>query len=404
VARCRACWDGLDEIDWSRLTHAYGAATDVPDQIRALRSPDADLRRRALWKLYGNIFHQGTRYEATAYAVPFLLELLGDPSTPERAELLGLLVSIAIGYDSSWLPGGLPIAEHRTVARGGAELLAAAPRPGDDDYDEDDGDYDYIVSLSNEDQNRLFTYVALAAYDAVRRGVALFRSLLSDQDADVRTMAAYALAWFPEEAAGSVPALTDLVAASPSPPSARAAATALVALGLLGAQPPADAIRDPRPVVRLGAALALARVKGSDVDQAAVDELLAWTSNGDDGLPYLDGDQAGYASLALRQAGPAHADVVFDALLARIPTVSGTAAMPVVSEALGFAFHSGPVPEGTPYAALDERQRRVVQALAASPQTWQFNGMSFGNFAGLVRGYGLPASHAECVEYAQPAG
>ncbi len=31
--------EGLNDINWQRLTHAYGPATDVPDLIRKLTSP-----------------------------------------------------------------------------------------------------------------------------------------------------------------------------------------------------------------------------------------------------------------------------------------------------------------------------------------------------------------------------
>ena len=32
--------DGLDDIDWKSLEHAYGSAADVPDQLRDLVSGD----------------------------------------------------------------------------------------------------------------------------------------------------------------------------------------------------------------------------------------------------------------------------------------------------------------------------------------------------------------------------
>ena len=53
---------GLDAVDWPALTHAYGPADDVHGQLRALCSPDPDERHKALDALYGNIFHQGSRY------------------------------------------------------------------------------------------------------------------------------------------------------------------------------------------------------------------------------------------------------------------------------------------------------------------------------------------------------
>ncbi|GAA4409900.1 hypothetical protein ACFQV2_31520 [Actinokineospora soli] len=270
--------EGLDQVDWARLPHAYGPADDVPGQIRALRSSEASQRTDALWQLYGNIFHQGTRYEATAYAVPFLLEVLAAPDTADRAGLLDLLANIAVGYDETWLPAGLPITEHRQAAIGGDALLAMTPRPGDDGYDEDEGDFQYLESLSGEDQNRLFAHVAVTAYDAVRVGVPLFRTLLTDLDPVVRTRAAYALAWFPEEASGSLSALDAATSGNLADSGNEvAAATAMVATGLLRGRPPAAALNDPRPLVRWGAAIALANVDGTAASQAVVDELLAWT-------------------------------------------------------------------------------------------------------------------------------
>ncbi len=88
---------GLDAIDWGSLNHAYGAASDVPDLLRALASPLAEDRSNALSELYGNIYHQGTVYEATSYAVPFLIEMLREPTVPDKAEILGLLQSISQG-------------------------------------------------------------------------------------------------------------------------------------------------------------------------------------------------------------------------------------------------------------------------------------------------------------------
>ena len=42
--------------------------------IRALVSADEKVAKDALWRLSGNIYHQGTRYTATAPAIPYLVE------------------------------------------------------------------------------------------------------------------------------------------------------------------------------------------------------------------------------------------------------------------------------------------------------------------------------------------
>src|SRR5205807_738940 len=90
-----------DSVNWAALSHAYGSAADVPDMLRGLTAPDRDRRENALDGLMGSIYHQGTVYDATAPAVPFLLELLAEPSVKGRARLLVLLRLLAegMGYD-----------------------------------------------------------------------------------------------------------------------------------------------------------------------------------------------------------------------------------------------------------------------------------------------------------------
>jgi hypothetical protein len=70
-------------------------------------------QEHALYELYGNIWHQGTVYEATAHAVPFLARLALSEPAPLRDELLALLAHIANGssYSKStrtWSPAVSP--------------------------------------------------------------------------------------------------------------------------------------------------------------------------------------------------------------------------------------------------------------------------------------------------------
>jgi hypothetical protein len=62
--------EGLDDVGWETLHHAYGPDTDVPQLLRAIASDNAAVRSDAWHYLYGNLWHQGTVYEATAHAAP----------------------------------------------------------------------------------------------------------------------------------------------------------------------------------------------------------------------------------------------------------------------------------------------------------------------------------------------
>ena len=65
--------------------------------IRALASGDKDQRDNAYNELHCNIWHQGTVYQATPHAVPFLLELLAEDRTEDKPRLLLLLACLANG-------------------------------------------------------------------------------------------------------------------------------------------------------------------------------------------------------------------------------------------------------------------------------------------------------------------
>jgi hypothetical protein len=91
---------GLDAVPWTDLEHAYGSAADVPDLLRRLLDPDPKVRSEVLTTLYGNVFHQGTRYPATAHVIPFLIEMCASPDVPDRGDLLRYWGSLITGYFS----------------------------------------------------------------------------------------------------------------------------------------------------------------------------------------------------------------------------------------------------------------------------------------------------------------
>lgn len=100
----------LDQVDWSRLEHCYGkgvvslgVAGDASlaiagDVSRSLAALGSDPSLAIGDGLYSNICHQGTVYQATAYAVPFIAAVAaGDVPDGTRVPLLALLGDIAIG-------------------------------------------------------------------------------------------------------------------------------------------------------------------------------------------------------------------------------------------------------------------------------------------------------------------
>ncbi len=118
---------GLDTVDWSKIRHAYGPAIDVPTLIQDLRSIDRSTRDHAWHELYGNIWHQGTIYEATSYAVPFLCQLPEEPETPERHKVIVFLAFLFCGR-SYWdvhqhnIPGRKTISDDELSEALSAEL------------------------------------------------------------------------------------------------------------------------------------------------------------------------------------------------------------------------------------------------------------------------------------------
>ena len=88
----------LDGIDWKSLSHACGDASDILDLIRALISQDKTVRDDAYDCLYTTLFHQGARWAAYSYAIPFLYEILADKAAQDKAGLIAYILHLAVGY------------------------------------------------------------------------------------------------------------------------------------------------------------------------------------------------------------------------------------------------------------------------------------------------------------------
>ncbi|NIP44201.1 MAG: hypothetical protein GWN61_22370, partial [candidate division Zixibacteria bacterium] len=71
-----------------------------PHLLMDLVHENEDTRQAALYELFGNVWHQGTVYEATSYVVPSLINILKSSQSPDRESVAGLLAAIAngVGY------------------------------------------------------------------------------------------------------------------------------------------------------------------------------------------------------------------------------------------------------------------------------------------------------------------
>jgi hypothetical protein len=109
----RVGFDALTElhhVEWASLHHAYGVGVvgedvsgDVARSLALLREDPKTALGEGLWS---NVCHQGTVYEASAYALPFIAAVAGGDVPAElRAWLATLVGEIAVG-GSYVAPGG----------------------------------------------------------------------------------------------------------------------------------------------------------------------------------------------------------------------------------------------------------------------------------------------------------
>jgi hypothetical protein len=102
--------DELDRVPWESLAHAYGVGPTGPELDFDVQASLAALGRRdpnAMHALWSNICHQGTIYEASAYAVPYLSAFLagGELDDQTAVPVAVLLADIAVASCTVTLDG-----------------------------------------------------------------------------------------------------------------------------------------------------------------------------------------------------------------------------------------------------------------------------------------------------------
>jgi hypothetical protein len=276
----------VSEVDWDAVHGCDGTSGHVPGLLRALAGPEpAD---RAYAQLFNHLCHQGTRWQASAVAVPFLVALVDDPATPDRPALLSMLTAVAVGdHRDDRLPfdadAAYPEADAITD-----EQLRLLNRWLDGDGEEDDPAEAFYWDRSGPDRWARDAYRALAAHATTVAG------WVHDPAPHVAARAAALLAWLPP----APPALAALLAVRAGP----AGASANLTLAHLPVDDPAvdrrleELLAAPDGQVALTAAIALAYRRGEATPEPAL-TMLAVAADHDRPLP---ADVPGWDGRALR--------------------------------------------------------------------------------------------------------
>lgn len=94
----------LETTDWTKLSHAYGVATDTPGHLQALLEGDLEKRKAAESHLLSAIIHQGTPWAATLPVALIVVGWLSDEATnrlllPVHESLIAFLAQLAYFFE-----------------------------------------------------------------------------------------------------------------------------------------------------------------------------------------------------------------------------------------------------------------------------------------------------------------
>ncbi len=347
-------FDTLDTIDWSRLETAYGTAEGIPGALRDLASSHEEVRAAARQTLWSELEHQGTIYQASAYAAPFLVAWLPETQAEEKPDLVTFLAKLARG--NSYKRQHLNLTDEQ--------------RQQDPVFQQEMAEEIRWVELTHQ---------------AVREGMDLYLSFLADQDLQLRMTTTYLLASFKEDQERLIPALQ---AQLERETDERMMGCLLLSLGqLLPATEDSSALlllyltTGNMMLVRFCAAMALCFLLKEAVPQEVVPVFFTVLTD-----PSLV--QAPYEELPWTWAGRAvpfhaleflhrltfsrHRDLIVGRLVELLPTLDKTVADEVARCLLHSAFHweeFGPAPQAT-RENLNTEQRAVLSAIAACNQLW----------------------------------
>lgn len=358
----------LDDIDWGSLTHAYGPATDVPQMLRGLLTAEGEEREYVWDDLWTTIWHQGTVYEATAYAVPFLVELL--PHVPDPWGILYFL---------------------SRVAQGNSYLEVHGPMPG---HDEERDGAEFREQLGKE-----MSWVR-AAHEAVYVHHHTYLDLLATGDPDTQITAANLLCRFPEYGDLLAPPIITRIRVEETPAVKAALLIALAYLNDAETALLAEHLATTQPlVVRLGAALGLAYVLEVAVPDEAVMVLVQALRDAQalqeeqKLLSWIVGDIQVAASGVLAMVGFERVECYVPDIIALLETSTWADNEALVGVILALVFGQGKLMPRSTADDLNPLQRLALEKIlehALVIDVEDDQPAINGNVAGVLVAYGVP--------------
>jgi hypothetical protein len=396
------CWlsmallSGLDLVPWNLLQHAYGVATDVPELLDALVDPacaPAHLKAAARnnqrtvfeqveWILWGNVFHQGSVWQASARTVPFLVEILrdGPPDLPLRRFLISYLHHLAIGYPEDTFPRQIdPVRDFAEVDglrdEGRAAELA---------------DFNLQKSATGDDKRlamRLPLLWARDCYLAVEHAIPTILSFVRDPDEQLALEAIALTASFSRYADAAAPTLRQIAT------SARGmrAGTAVVALAQLvrsaARQDAERAVASDDPLLAIHGACASVLADADAVSERAITLLTTLDEVTGQRRTPLTETLSALVGRCLARLPPAQIERAVDALAQQHVSANPMTRLSLTTSLLSIAFGDQPAPATA--AQLSALQRRALEAIR-DHGAWIIVGSQFANYAQLVAGWGLP--------------
>jgi hypothetical protein len=88
-------FEALNSIDWESLSGCYNSAEEMPHFLRSFLSPVPEIRDWAIDEISSAVIHQGSVYDVSPVAVPFLFELLENEEVEDKEQIVHLLTSMA---------------------------------------------------------------------------------------------------------------------------------------------------------------------------------------------------------------------------------------------------------------------------------------------------------------------